>query len=193
MTNQIATPMVEHFGNSVLFGNHVDQLPVIFQPLLVYPDWFFLDWPYQLIMAYSNHAHPYYEGMGPAVPAFGFFFFIIGAILALNADDGMVKDCMTIRHVPISPDMIDRVQQKGVLAQLLVLPLVIVNLVYITIYKVVCIALYWHIAIAAILSAIISLGGKVGYQLTIVIEKVILFLMILAPLVTIIIRTFSLL
>jgi hypothetical protein len=176
----------------MVFGDQLDVLPVVAQPLLFYPDWFFLDWPYQLIQAYSNSAHPYYIGMGPMAFGFGAFWFIIGSIISSNADDGMVKEAMTIRHFPISPTFIGQCQSKGALGQLSVLPLVIVNLIYALIVKIVAIALFWHIAIASVLGELLSLRGLIGNDLTAGLKKIILVLMIAPPLLNIIVRTIEL-
>ncbi len=176
----------------MVFGDKLDDLPVLAQPLLFYPDWFFLDWPYQLIQAYNNSSHPYYIGMGPMAFSFGAFWFIIGAIISLNADDEMIKEAMTVRHFPICPTFIDHWQSKGALGQLMVLPLVIVNLIYALIIKIVAIALFWHIATAWFLGELLSLRGLIGSNLTAGLKQIILVLMIAPPLVNIIVRTIEL-
>lgn len=192
MPIQVLTTFVIFFGNSVIFGNYANLFPIIFQPFLFYPDWFFLDWPYQFILGALSSTHPYHIGFGPMAFGFGVIWYIIGGIIALNTKTGIVKEAMTLRHVPISPQWIDRVRAGSAIIQLLVLPLVIVNLLFSLIYHIVVIGLYWHLAIGEFLGACLSLGGKVGYELTNIIEKTVIVLMIAPALINIVIRTFGL-
>jgi hypothetical protein len=195
MSEQVVSQYVNYFGSSMIWGHFFDKagaeiFPIIAQPFLFYPDWFFLDYPYQLIKA--NPAN-----IAPISLGFSVLWFVIGAIIALNTDTkqfGMMEDWMQLKHVPVSPSYIEKMQSKGSLRELSVLPLVIVNLVYTLIYKFFICALYWHFLIAFLLTGIASLGGRVGWNLTKkVISRVMLFIMIVPPIGNIIVRTLSLL
>jgi hypothetical protein len=195
MSAQAVSPYVDYFGSSMIFGHFFDKtgaeiFPIIAQPFLFYPDWFLLDYPYQLIRTGPANIAPISLG-------FSVLWFVIGTIITLNTDTkqfGMMEDWMQLKHVPVSSSYIERTQSKGALGELKATPLVVVNLVYTLIYQFFICALYWHFLIAFLITGIASLGGRIGWNLTNkVISRIALFIMVAPPIGNIIFRSLSLL
>jgi hypothetical protein len=175
----VETPLIHIFGNSMIFGDKLDFLPTIFQPYMFYPDWFFVAWPFEFINACLNPAtHPYFQGFGLAAAGFSFFFYFAGAVLAMVGISETFTKFAEVNSYPISENTIDKLHAKGLSGQIIALPFMIINGVYLLVFKILTLFFFWHVIIARVATLFITFGGRVGYQLTTLIQALLMFIMI---------------
>lgn len=193
MTMHTETLAVNHFGNSVFFADKLGELPTIFQPFLFYPDWFFMTWPAHLFMALTfSGAHPYHTGIGPVAVGFSIFWLIVGLMLGAFNASATVTEFATIDHYPVSRNLVSKIQNTGILGQLFVLPLIIVNAIYHVVYKVIVYSLFWHIVIARIVGVFLTVHDWLGCQLSRIVRGLLYAAMLVPALVSIVAQIFLL-
>jgi hypothetical protein len=189
----VDTPLVHTFGNSVLFGDNLGALPILAQPILFYPDWYFMAWPFHLILAFAtnNHDHPYFHDIGFGVWAWGAFYFLLGIVFMLSGLSETINEFFTPKWFPASQNYIQNMQQKGAIGQLVVLPLVLLNVVAFVVFRLVGALLYFHMAIALVVTSIVSLGGAIGLKLTNIIYVICMVAMLAPPMITMVCSTIA--
>lgn len=175
MVSHVNTPLVHIFGNSVLFGDRLDVLPMYFQPFLFYPDWFFMAWPFQLFASvlFPHDVHSYFASdNGPVVFIAGFFWFLIGLVLASWGVSNTFSQMIDIDTWPF-PD------KRGVDGFIFRVG----NVIYALLYKFVLLLLFWHVIFARVISLFITVGGKIGDRPSTIIERVTMFIVLAPPLI----------
>lgn len=156
MTIQQVTPLVKTFGHSVIFADHLDFVPMMFQPIFFYPDWLFMTWPGQLFFAFITNTVPsYWDNIGVCSIGWAIVWYIGGVICAIfrvsnTFTEIFNKDLPFIFRIP---------------------------------YKIVCSLLFWHIVLARIIGAIIARNTTESYTITNAIETVVMTLMLIPPLI----------
>lgn len=165
MTIHVETPLVRLFGNSVFFGDKLDMLPMIFQPIMFYPDWFFMTWPVQLFFAITgNGNHPYLHSVGPGAIGWSLVWYVAGAIC------GILGASRTFTEI-VSADM----------PLLIRIP-----------YKFFAYLLFWHIVIARMISSLITRLTTWSANLTYIIDRTVYILMLLPPIVGLLVSALAL-
>lgn len=185
MSLHVETPLVKMFGNSVIFADKLDMLPMIFQPILFYPDWYFVAWPFELIAGIvARGNHPYFNSMGPGALGWAIVWFILGFICGINGASDTFTSFSTPKFYPVHREFIHKLQCSGILGQLIGLPLVIVNGVYKAIYKLVAYLLFWHIVIGRIIGLILTQRDWMGDRISPLVRGIVYIAMLLPPLVS---------
>lgn len=155
MTLHVETTMVKMFGNSVIFADHLNSLPMIFQTILFYPDWLFMTWPLELFVAlHGNGSHAYLNGIGPGAIGWSIVWYIAGIVC------GMFNTSRTFTRI-VNND----------LPFILRIP-----------YNFVCYLLFWHIVIGRMIGVLLTRFTTWSARLSVIIERTVLTVMLIPPL-----------
>lgn len=182
MTLRVESVMVQRFGNSVVFGDKLDQLPMMFQPLLFYPDWFLMTWPINLFLAlFGNNTDPVLTNMGASAIGWSIVWFLFGLILGACGMSNTFTEWSTPRRFPASKDFIHKAHCSGLFGQLLVLPLVLINVIYTAAFKFVAYLLFWHIVIARVIGLFLTPRDWLGDKLSAIVRGIVYVAMLAPP------------
>lgn len=162
MTMHVETPLVKVLGNSVFFADTLGSLPMIFQPILFYPDWFFMAWPSELIFALlGNGSHPYFNGIGVGAIGWSVIWFVSGIVCAKVGASDTFTEIASI-ELPL----------------LIRLP-----------YKFIIYLLFWHIVLARIIGVLITRLTTWSHTLTVMIHRLVFILMLTPPVIYLTVST----
>lgn len=162
MTLHVETYLVKMFGNSVIFADNLGLLPMMFQSILFYPDWFFMTWPAELFFALNGDGnHPYLHDLGPITIGWSIVWYISGILVGkLGASHSFSEFVNTERPVLIQ------------------LPVVIIAYL-----------LFWHIVIARMIGSLLTCLTKFSYELSTFIRRAVYVLMLTPPAIGLTIST----
>lgn len=154
MSLHVETALVKVFGNSVFFADNLDLLPMIFQPILFYPDWFFMTWPAEAFFAVvGDGSHPYLNNIGPGAIGWSIAWLLSGIVVgALGASHSFSEfideDRPFIVRVPLT-----------IIAYLL----------------------FWHIVIARMIGSLLTRFTKFSSSLSTFVRRAVYVLMLVPP------------
>lgn len=162
MTIHVETSLVKIFGNSVFFADKLDSLPMIFQPILFYPDWLFMTWPLELFLAVvGDGSHPYLHNVGSGAIGWAIVWYIGGVICGMFGVSRTFTDIISIE-----------------------LPL----LVRIP-FKIITYLLFWHIVIGRTIGVLLTRLTTWNNSLAVLIQRIVFAIMLIPPAIGLIISS----
>lgn len=168
------------FGHdSLLFGNRLSTLPVYFQPVLFYPDWFFMAWPYDVFKFCTG---PHTQDMANVI-AGALFWLILGIMCASFHLSSTFDRVLSNDWLPFNYNIIDNNINKSPLDGMIAVAFGLLNTVYWLVSRVVIVLLYWHIVFARIIGVLLGLGGIFGDRFSTIVEKLVMFIMVVPAVV----------
>jgi hypothetical protein len=173
------------FGPSMFFGKDIgNMLPSYLQPILFYPDWFFMAYPHYAAMNILCHGRYYFTNGTCSAFIIAILYWLIGIYCLAGGVMSSINDDVDTFFAPIF--QID--MGCSLLLEIVQVPLIIINAIWFLIYYGIAALLYWHIVVAEFLDAIFTLCGNIGWKLTPIIRKIVFFCM-LAPAIVVLFLT----